>query len=366
MKAFRAIAFLLGSCLIFSPLPSGAEQKQEFSTEVEAAKRAGVPQALLSRLLTLGYEYGVKAEDMSRIVQETRKAKEEDLPLEPLVSKVEEGLAKRVNPRVITGVIVRDIDQYRFARDVLQKALARWGIKEESPRNQDLARLGKTLSMGISKKELEDFFNESPKAPIKEMVDSVEFFAALKQSDIRAEVAEEIVFSGIKTGFFSKTAWNLPLVVKEAKIQKVSDEKIHQVLKEVVTGNKGVREAQTELGLKPDGISQSPQFSVPRKGLSVEEQGIHPGLGRPGSDAGGNEGPGDSSGAGGGTSGGGGPGGAGEGTGGAGGQNGGSAGTGSGGGTSGSGGAPGESGGGPGPGGPGSGGPGSGSGAGNL
>jgi hypothetical protein len=243
--------------------------------------------------------------------------------------------------------------------------MARWDMKEESLRNQDLARLGKTLSMGISQKELEVFFKKSPKASIKEIVDSVEFFAALKQSDLRTEVAEEIVFSGINTGFFLITAWDLPLVVKAAKSQKISDDKIHKALKDVVMGQKGVREARTELGLKSREISRSPQLSVPRKGRSEEKEGIGPGTGRPASSVGGQAGKGDASGPGTGTGGGGGFGGPGEGSGGTGGQSGGSAGPGSGGGTAGSGGAPGGSGGGPGPGGPGAGGPGSGSGAGN-
>ena len=76
-------------------------------------------------------------------------------------------------------------------------------------------------------------------------------------------MSEEIVFTGLKKGFFSKTAWNLQLMVSAAKSKKVADEKIKAAAIEVVSGKKSVLKAHTELGLDPHDLVRGPQFSGP-------------------------------------------------------------------------------------------------------
>ncbi len=108
---------------------------------------------------------------------------------------------------------------------------------------------------------MEGFFARAPQAPIAEIVNALELMAALKQSHLQTEMSEEIVFTGLKKGFFSKTAWNLPLMVSAAKSKKVADEKIKAAAIEVVSGKKSVLKAHTELGLDSHDLVLGPQFS---------------------------------------------------------------------------------------------------------
>jgi hypothetical protein len=302
---------LLIWCLVFfySSTPVFAEDETDVMTAVEQAKDAGVPESLLNRMLAFGYKYKLEEREMAHFVRMTEDAKKEDLPIAPLVSKIEEGLAKRVQPRVIQRVLKKELSQYRFARKVASETISRWGMPKESLRSGELVRLSKTLSMGISKQEMKGFLARAPKAPLSEIVDAAELMAALKQSRMQSQIVEEIVFDGLREGFFSKTAWDLPLMVDSAKSHKVSDAKIKIAVMEVVKGKKSVMEAHVGLGLDPNDLTRGPQISGPDGASAGQGQGGgtgHGGSGGPGSGGGGS--PGGSGGPGNGGAGPGGPG----------------------------------------------------------
>lgn len=259
----RGVLFLLLCLLvpffIFSPASAG--DATDVTAAVKRARDSGVPENMLSQMLAFGYKYNLKAVEMANFVNITREAKEENLPIGPLVSKMEEGLGKRIHAGIIERVLRQQLSQYRFTRKVAYKTMDRWSIPAQSLESGELVRLSKTLSMGISRQEMEGFFARVPQAPIAEITNALELMAALKQSHLQTEMSEEIVFTGLKKDFFSKTAWNLPLMVSAAKSKKVSDEKIKTAAIEVVSGKKTVFKAHTELGLDPQELARGPQFS---------------------------------------------------------------------------------------------------------
>ena len=305
---------LLVPFFIFSP--ASAEDATDVTAAVKRARDSGVPENILSQMLAFGYKYNLKAVEMANFVNITREAKEESLPIDPLVSKIEEGLGKRIHAGIIERVLRQQLSQYRFARRIVHKAMNRWSIPTQSLESGELVRLSKTLSMGISRQEMEGFFARAPQAPIAEIVNALELMAALNQSHLQTEISEEIVFTGLKKGFFSKTAWNLPLMVSAAKSKKVADEKIKAAAIEVVSGGKSVLKAHTELGLDPHDLVRGPQFSgSPSEGPGKGEETGHGtgdsgGMGGGGSSGGMGDG-GSSGGMGGGAGGSGGSGGAG-------------------------------------------------------
>ena len=327
----RGVLFLLLCLLVpfFIFSPASAEDATDVTAAVKRARDSGVPENVLSQMLAFGYKYNLKAVEIANFVNITREAKEEDLPIGPLVSKMEEGLGKRIHAEMIDRVLRQQLSQYHFARKVVHKTMNRWSIPTQSLEPGELVRLSKTLSMGISRQEMEGFFARAPQAPIAEIVNALELMAALKQSHLQTEMSEEIVFTGLKKGFFSKTAWNLPLMVSSAKSKKVADEKIKAAAIEVVSGKKSVLKAHTELGLDSHDLVLGPQFSgspseSPGKGVGTGHgTGDSDGMG---SGAGGSGGSGD------------GPGGSGGGAGGSGGSGGGAGGSGGSGGSGGGGG----------------------------
>jgi hypothetical protein len=259
----RIPLFFLTGCLVlfYCITPILAENESDVMTAVEQARDAGVPENLLNRMLAFGYKYKLNEIEMTHFVRMSEEAKKENLPITPLVSKIEEGLAKHVQPRVIQKVLKKELSQYRFARKVASETMSRWDMPNENLRSEELVRLSKTLSMGISEQELKGFLARAPKAPLSQIADAAELMAALKQSRIQSEIAEKIVIYGLREGFFSKTAWDLPLMVHSAKNHKLSDTKIKAAVMEVVKGQKSVMEAHIGLGLDPNDLSLGPQVS---------------------------------------------------------------------------------------------------------
>ena len=305
--------FLIGClALFYSISPTLAGNETDVMTAVEQARDTGVPENLLNRMLAFGYKYKLNEIEMTRFVRMTEEAKKEDLPITPLVSKIEEGLAKRVQPRVIQQVLKKELSQYRFTRKIASEMMIRWDMPKENLRSEELVRLSKTLSMGISEQELKGFLAKAPKAPLSEIADAVELMAALKQSRMQSETVEKIVFYGLREGFFSRTAWDLPLMVYSAKSHKLSDTNIKTAVMEVVKGEKSVLDAHIGLGLDPNDLALGPQVSGPSGVSAGHGQGTgHGGSGSGGGSPGGSGGSGSGGGGSGGS--GGGPGGSGPG-----------------------------------------------------
>ena len=282
-----------------------AKNETDVTVAVKRARDAGVPENMISQMLAFGYKYDLKATEMANFLNIAREAGEENLPIVPLVSKIEEGLAKRIQARIIERVLRQQLSQYRFARRVAYKTMNRWGVPTQRLESGELVRMSKTLSMGISRQEMEGFFARAPQAPMAEIIDALELMAALKQAHLQMKISEEIVFNGLKKGFFSETAWNLPLMVNSAKSKKVPDKRIKAAAIEVVSGKKSVLRAHTELGLDPKDLARGPQFS----NLSVNKgKGTESGAsnsGGMGGDAGGSGGMGGGGGGSGGSGGGG-------------------------------------------------------------
>ena len=175
--------------------------------------------------------------------------------------------------------------------------------------------------MGIAQSEMQGLLQDAPKVSMAEIVEAVEFTAALKQAGEEFPEAKEITLVGLQNGFFTRTAWNLPLMVSAAKTNYLPDDQIKAAALEVVKGNKTVLEAHTGLGLDPKSLSRGPILSAPssgggKGGNTGKGQTGAPGMGGQGS---GGPGIGGGAGAGGGSGGGGGAGGPGGGAGGGGG-----------------------------------------------
>jgi len=310
----RISLILLIGCfvLLYSISTTHAGNETDVMTAVEQARDAGVPENLLNRMLAFGYKYKLNEVEMMHFVHMSEEAKKEDLPITPLVSKIEEGLAKRVQPQIIQQVLKKELSQYRFTRKIVLKTMSRWDMPKDNLQSEELVRLSKTLSMGFSEQELKGFLARAPKAPLSEIADAVELLAALKQSHMQSETVEKMVFYGLREGFFSRTAWDLPLMVNSAKSHKLPDTKIKAAVMEVVKGEKSVMEAHIGLGLDPNDLSLGPQVSGPAGASAGQGQGGGTGHGGPGGSGGSGSGGGGPGGSGGPGSGGG-PGGSGPG-----------------------------------------------------
>jgi len=351
----RGFVIFSGLILALALCASDVRCEDDFKSTVQTAKASGLSDELISRILVIGYQYNLDSRDLVGFLVVATEAGRRKLPVEPLTDKMEEGLAKRVEMHRIQQALRHDLALYGFVQDLLQKTLLEKGYPAENMNSGAVVALARTLSMGITQNEMQDLLHEAPKVSIGEIVDAVEFTAALKQAGEKFPEAKEITLVGLQNGFFTRTAWNLPLMVSAAKAMHLSDDKVKEAALEVMKGNKTVLEAHTGLGLDPKSLAKGPQISGPAQGSGGKAAssgkgqatggkgqatgGAHGGhgagglgpAGGPGGPGGGGGGAGGNGGAGGGGAGGGGAGGGGAGGGGAGGGGAGGGGAGGGG-----------------------------------
>jgi hypothetical protein len=141
------ITALLFICLLLAPglgRVSATESGVSLSGVVSEAREAGVPDATLNTLLALGYEKQIDSAAMADLVRILGEARREDMPLEPFVMKIEEGVIKRVPAPFIMKALTRRLEDYHFVRSTLYEAMKRTKGPRDVPQEY-LMRLTETL-----------------------------------------------------------------------------------------------------------------------------------------------------------------------------------------------------------------------------
>ncbi|MGE5840146.1 MAG: hypothetical protein ACM34H_09440 [Deltaproteobacteria bacterium] len=288
-RGWLSLVFCL--LLLIPGLSAGnARGEEDFKVAVQAARTNGVSEELINRILIAGYHYSLESGDLAGFLVVVSDAEKRKLPVEPLVGKMEEGLAKRVEAPRIQQALRRDLVQYGLVMETLQNTLFDKGYPRENAKSGAVVRLARALSMGIAQSEMQSLLQDAPKVSIGEIVDAVEFTAALKQAGEAFPEAKEITLVGLQSGFFTRTAWTLPLMVSAAKMNHLPDDKIKASALEVVKGNKTVLEAHTGLGLDPKSLSRGPLLSGPSS--PGVDRGDHSGKGQTGAPGTGGQGSG--------------------------------------------------------------------------
>jgi len=292
-KPFRALACLLlflAALAWFAPKAMGQD---DVTKAVTQAKESGVPEETLNRVLLLGYKNSLKPEQLTELLHLTRAAKEHGFPPDQAVSKMEEGLAKRVQVAAIQRAVKAEMTRHAEARAMVRQTMGRRGQGDTDIPQGLVARLANTLAMGLSAREMQGVLEAAPKASLNHLATSLEFMAALQQANIGHETAREIALQGLENNFFAKDAWSLAQLIQAAKIKNLPEKDIKAKALEVVKGQKSVTDAQKSLGVKDSDMARGPVVGAPAA----------PGPGAAGDGAGGSSG-GAGSGSGGGAGGG--------------------------------------------------------------
>jgi hypothetical protein len=259
-------SLVLGIFLLVLYLTAGdARAEEDFKVAVQAARTNGVSEELINRILVVGVHYNLESGVLAGFLVAVTEAERHKLPVEPLVDKMEEGLAKRVETHRIQQALRHDLVQYGFVHDLLQKTFSEKGYQLEI-KSAAVVRIARTLSMGIAQTEMQALLQDVPRVPMGQIVDALEFAAALKQAGQAFSDVKEITMVGLQSGFFTRTTWNLPLMISAAKTSRLPEDKIKAAALDVVKGNRTVLEAHTGLGLDPKSLVRGPILSGPTSG----------------------------------------------------------------------------------------------------
>src|SRR5206468_5976153 len=100
---------------------------------------------------------GVQPAELARLLDVLAQAKRQDLPIEPVLDKMKEGIAKRIPPARIAAVASRLSGELATSRDLVRRA-EREGIRVEATGERERATqaVADALGKGVPPKEKTD------------------------------------------------------------------------------------------------------------------------------------------------------------------------------------------------------------------
>lgn len=233
---------------------NGNGRNTDLTEIVEAVRAAGVSDTTLNRLLLAGVENRALFNAMPEILCFLIRAHKENFPLEPLIYKIEEALAKRVQADKIITVLKREIENLDFARKLVRETLQ----PEEKLHSEAIIRLAEILRAGITKKEMDTFFKRTSVAPLPMRIVGVEIMAYCRQIHVDPDMIKKIIDAGIQHEGFTSDWRYLAKVIATARKRGLSDQRIGDTTIGVLEKKGSVNYLMTELGFTDRDLRREP------------------------------------------------------------------------------------------------------------
>jgi hypothetical protein len=112
------------------------ESKSGILTKADRAVAAGIPAEDVSLIITRGLEQGAAGKHVEGFLETATRTKEQNLPIRPVLDRMEQGLAKGVPPEKIAGVTQRLSENLATARPMVSK-LETSGIRSAGAKGSD-------------------------------------------------------------------------------------------------------------------------------------------------------------------------------------------------------------------------------------
>ena len=188
----------------------------------EEARQAGVPDTTVISLLALGYENGVEPASMANMVRTTGEIKKKDLPLEPFVKKIMEGVAKRVPTSSIESLLNQKQEDYLFTQSITIAYLKKHGIRQQLPPD-DLVAIAESLYSGMTRQDLTVTMERAPAVPLFTLKRVINVQASLKQAGFDPKLSDRIISTALERNFFERQRRGFVRAILAARRKGVSD-----------------------------------------------------------------------------------------------------------------------------------------------
>ncbi len=238
--------------------------QQGITSSVEAARDAGIPDTVLSRILTLSIDHQLSSTDVVALLDILRTVRSKNLPPQPFVSKIEEGLAKKVAVPTIAATLEHKIDDYQFVRTLLSSAAVPGA--DQPAADLDLAAMVDSLSTGISRKQLTDFIQQAPPAELSMVAIAVENLALLNQIGFPQDLTLQMLYTGLRLKRFSPSWRYLARVIVVARNRGIPDPNIAEATMRAMEEKRDLRDLMTALGFTGRDLRHGPAVGRSIKG----------------------------------------------------------------------------------------------------
>ncbi len=202
-------------------------------------------------------DYKISSQDKKSLLQVLSTAKKNDVPIRPLINKIEEGLGKKIPVNLIVTALNKRVYDYKFIKHILDNTKK---IKKDKSQEQEINALVDVLSFGLSHQELKEFIKAVPPAPLSMISVALENMALLKQIDFNKKDIDRILFAGLRLKRFTPKWRYLARVIAVAKKRGLKDEEISQKVVEVFEENGSLKNLMEVLGFTSRNLTKGPQM----------------------------------------------------------------------------------------------------------
>ena len=231
----------------------GQPRDPSVTASVRAASETGVAEVALNRLLMLAVNHRLEDDDVVRLVDFLQSVQTENLPIEPFMGKIEEGLAKQVPLDTIAAVLDQKLDDYRFVRRLLMIK-----TREQQISQPDLSRMVGSLDGGITREDLARFIQEASGQDLSMLARATEILTLLKQVQFNESLTREILFTGLRNNSLNQSWDYLARVVATAKRRRIPDDEIARAARQTLEANRPFGEFMAALGFTPRDLRHGP------------------------------------------------------------------------------------------------------------
>jgi len=230
--------------------------QQGVTSSVEAARDAGVPDTVLSRILTFSIDHQLSSTDVVALLDILRTVRSKNLPPQPFVTKIEEGLAKKVAVPTIAVALEQKIDDYQFVRTLLSSTAVPGADQPVADRH--LTAMVDSLSGGISREQLTDFIQQAPAAEPSMVAIAVENLALLNQIGFPQDLTLQMLYTGLHLKRFSPSWRYLARVIVVARNRGIPDPNIAEATMRAMEEKRDLRDLMTALGFTGRDLRHGP------------------------------------------------------------------------------------------------------------
>lgn len=215
----------------------------------------------------------VPGTDLVKILNIVQHADAEDFPVDPLLNKALEGMAKRAPSSVIIKVLEAKIDGFHVCQKILNQIR---DIEKESASQTEksLIILSESLSRGVSEQELEALSRHAATPRSVNLANASQDLATFKGLGFSPADAMEIVRTGMEHGIYRKRSQGISTTVSKAREKGISDAQIKDIFLSNIKGGRGMdgilHGRQNQRQLRPSPIEKKgqskggPRFRSPR------------------------------------------------------------------------------------------------------
>ena len=234
--------------------------------------RAGVAEGDVASLIQRGLARGVQPAELARLLDVLAQAKRQDLPIEPVLDKMKEGIAKRIPPARIAAVASRLSGELATSRDLVRRA-EREGIRVEATGERERATevVADALGRGVSVKEMEDLSRQVARSRQA---------ATMSRLEAGAQATSDLVSMGLSPREALETVGAaLSKGLSRRDIERLR-ERLAQEMKRGESAAEGasrlrdeIRAERPEKGGKPEKAEKPEKIEKPEKPPKVERPG---------------------------------------------------------------------------------------------